>query len=486
MTASPNSHNEQNVVSGVDETRADFGAENSLLAELKDIKRSLLIMEKQVEANTRSLLINPQNQDNITNEEFIKQKEKCESLQATLCNKDEEINELKIKTASLETRAASAEQKNDSLGLALKLIMQEKRDEERKQRKNQNFVETFRQDKSKNEAQQQLEKSKPAPQRDKRNPEKNKKEPQSGPGNNAQTTKPVIVITGDSIIQNIRSWSLSKTHTVVVKPFPGGTTEDMEDFIQLILRREPENIIIHVATNVVNSQEPRLTSEGIVNLALQIEGDAPNISIAISGSISGGDDKERKVSSVNKILKKFCYQKYWNFIKHNNVNFTHLNRRGLHLFKSDTALLAQNFCATAVWNYNQIPDPPISTNCRSMQKANGKSVFGRGLVMACLKINSLVSHIDDLRVITNQLKDIDILAVSETKLDPTIKDSEVHLPGYDVVRKDRESKGRNGGGVYIFVRSNINFQLPADLSPRNLECLTIVFTVSRNKHGTKK
>ena len=164
--------------------------------------------------------------------------------------------------------------------------MQEKRDEERKQRKNQNFVETFPLDKSKNEAQQQLQKSKPAPQRDKRNPEKNEKEPQSGPGNNAQTTKPVIVITGDSIIQNIRSWNLSKTHKVVVKPFPGGTTEDMEDFIQLILRREPEKIIIHIGTNVVNSQEPRLTAEGIVNLALQIEGDAPNINIAISGSIS--------------------------------------------------------------------------------------------------------------------------------------------------------------------------------------------------------
>lgn len=71
MTASPNSHNEKNVVSGVDETGADFGAENSLLAELKDIKRSLLIIEKQVEANTRSLLINPQNQDNITNEAFF-------------------------------------------------------------------------------------------------------------------------------------------------------------------------------------------------------------------------------------------------------------------------------------------------------------------------------------------------------------------------------------------------------------------------------
>ena len=62
----------------------------------------------------------------------------------------------------------------------------------------------------------------------------------------------------------------------------------------------------------------------------------------------------------------------------------------------------------------------MSTNSRSTQNANGKLVFGRGLVMACLNINSLVSHIDDLRVFMSQFKDIDILAIKETKLDATI------------------------------------------------------------------
>ena len=33
-----------------------------------------------------------------------------------------------------------------------------------------------------------------------RNPEKNEKELQSGPGNNAQTRKPVTVIAGDSVM----------------------------------------------------------------------------------------------------------------------------------------------------------------------------------------------------------------------------------------------------------------------------------------------
>ena len=288
-----------------------------------------------------------------------------------------------------------------------------------------------------------------------RNPEKNEKEPQSGPGNNAQTRNAVTVIAGDSIIQNIRGWSLSKTNKVVVKPFPDARTEDMEDFIKPILRKDPENIIIHAGTNDVNSKEPRLTAGGIVNLALKIEGDAPNTNIAIQGLVSRADDKKGKVSSVNKILKKFCHQNHWNFIEHNNVNLTHLNRGGLHLSKSGTALLAENFCkyidqAIAVWEYDHIPDLQISANRRSTLNANGKSFFGRGLVMACLNINSLVSHIDDLRVFMSQFKDIDILAINETKLDATIKDGEVHLPGYDVVRKDRESNGRNGGGVFFW------------------------------------
>ena len=81
----------------------------------------------------------------------------------------------------------------------------------------------------------------------------------------------------------------------------------------------------------------------------------------------------------------------------------------------------------------------------------------------------------------SQFKDIDILALNETKLDATIKDGEVHLPGYDVVRKDRERNGRNGGGVCIYVRSNINFKPRADLSPNNLECLTVEISKPRSK-----
>ena len=66
--------------------------------------------------------------------------------------------------------------------------------------------------------------------------------------------------------------------------------------------------------------------------------------------------------------------------------------------------------------------------------------------MASLNINSLLAHIDELRVFMSTSK-IDILSVNETKLDLTIDDSELYLPGFEIIRKDRKINGRNGGGV---------------------------------------
>ena len=110
--------------------------------------------------------------------------------------------------------------------------------------------------------------------------------------------------------------------------------------------------------------------------------------------------------------------------------------------------------------------------------ARGKSFdieynsFGRGLVMASLNINSLLAHIDELRVFMSNSK-IDILSINETKLDSTIKDSEVYLPGFEITRKDRKVNGRNGGGICMYVRCNLNYKIRDDLSTENLECLVL-------------
>ena len=64
----------------------------------------------------------------------------------------------------------------------------------------------------------------------------------------------------------------------------------------------------------------------------------------------------------------------------------------------------------------------------------------------------------------------DILAVNETRLDETIPDSSIQIPGYFVVRNDRN---RNGGGVCAYVRSSINIRRRTDLESSSLELLAL-------------
>ena len=96
-TDSPDRSTSHDEIKQTADAEVDSVLEDSLFAELNDLKHNLMVLKKQVEENTRSLSRIPQNQENITDKELWKQKERCEKLQATLCNKDMEINDLKLK-----------------------------------------------------------------------------------------------------------------------------------------------------------------------------------------------------------------------------------------------------------------------------------------------------------------------------------------------------------------------------------------------------
>ena len=68
---------------------------------------------------------------------------------------------------------------------------------------------------------------------------------------------------------------------------------------------------------------------------------------------------------------------------------------------------------------------------------------------------------------------LDVLIINETKLDSTIDNREVNIPGYEIIRNDRKINGRKGGGVCIYIRCNLNYTLRDDLEVENLETLVI-------------
>ena len=110
----------------------------------------------------------------------------------------------------------------------------------------------------------------------------------------------------------------------------------------------------------------------------------------------------------------------------------HLNRKG-------TSIVAKNI--SKYINSCQEFAVRESVNSLSASHISNTEVpytrlFSHSLAIACLNINSLLAHIDDLGIFMDNSK-IDILSINETKLDSSIGNSEIHLSGYDVVRLDR-------------------------------------------------
>ena len=89
--------------------------------------------------------------------------------------------------------------------------------------------------------------------------------------------------------------------------------------------------------------------------------------------------------------------------------------------------------------------------------------------MGAVNIASVPKHIDELRILMNDQM-LDILAINETRLDSTISDHEISIPGYVIVRCDRN---RSGGGCCLYVRSTISYNEQNNLVPDGLECICI-------------
>ena len=96
----------------------------------------------------------------------------------------------------------------------------------------------------------------------------------------------------------------------------------------------------------------------------------------------------------------------------------------------------------------------------------------RGLKVAHLNVRSLRNKVDLLRL--EQFDDIaiDVLTLSETWLDSSIQDSEICLPGFTLVRRDREGT-KSGGGVAIYVRDGLLFRVRNNIGTGENECLWI-------------
>ena len=118
----------------------------------------------------------------------------------------------------------------------------------------------------------------------------------------------------------------------------------MEDFLKPLIRKQPDELILHMRTNNIRDDDPRKVAQGIVNVAFQIEQNLPNTNIFISSILLRSDKSlSDKIIDTDKILRLLCKSKGCPFLDHRNIDMSCLNRRGLHLNRKGSNQLTKDF-----------------------------------------------------------------------------------------------------------------------------------------------
>ena len=73
-------------------------------------------------------------------------------------------------------------------------------------------------------------------------------------------------------------------------------------------------------------------------------------------------------------------------------------------------------------------------------------------------MNSLRAHIDQIRQFLSDNPSYNLLGIAETWLDSAVSNDVIRIPGYKVIRQDRNV---NGGGVALFVRVHLRCEVLA-------------------------
>ena len=106
-----------------------------------------------------------------------------------------------------------------------------------------------------------------------------------------------------------------------------------------------------------------------------------------------------------------------------------------------------------------------------------RKVHPRKFVVAHLNINSVKTKFDEIHELLNE-KIVDLLFISETKLDSSYRVSLFEISGYKLEKRHRDA---HGGGLAAFIKSDIPARRRKDLESKSLENITYEVILNKNK-----
>ena len=273
----------------------------------------------------------------------------------------------------------------------------------------------------------------------------------------------------------------------------------MEHYLIPIIQKKSSNIILHVGTNDAKNLQSRTVLDNPLKLKALVKDSLPTCKVFISTPTLRTDDGKAQIT-VSQLTKHLLPLKI-ETVNNNNINIRHLGSKGLHLNQLGSKLLSKNFlnaiekfsktegCSDISNNRLIESEHPSRPESASSNKRSNKSLttgFLENLrwknknspIIAQLNINSLRNKFGFLSSqITNF---VDILLLSETKLDDSFPTGQFSLNGYSkLCRLDRSS---NGGGILLYVREDIPSRLLTDYKIKdNVELFFVEVNIRKKK-----
>ena len=149
-----------------------------------------------------------------------------------------------------------------------------------------------------------------------------------------------VLIAADSICNNLDEKRIGRNNRVKVRCFPGATINDMYHYLQPLLDKQPDHIILHISTNdaILKTSEEILTD--LLQLKSHIESTLPSCNVIISEPIMRCDNGKANITIKHLIekLRRLNIRLLYN----GNITKDHLSKKGLHLNMKGTGRLALN------------------------------------------------------------------------------------------------------------------------------------------------
>jgi len=107
-----------------------------------------------------------------------------------------------------------------------------------------------------------------------------------------------------------------------------------------------------------------------------------------------------------------------------------------------------------------------------------KDKYSKHVMLGHLNVNSLGPKIDEVQEMLHECK-LDLLVLSETKLDGSYKQELLDMAGYSCARQDKRS---NSGGLLVYISNDIPYSAGSmNICNDEIECISIELNISEEK-----